>query len=81
MEGGQWSRVLSAGRDRVLVAEAGEAGIVGFGSCGKARAGALGFEGEVYTLYVLPDHQGRGSAGFCSRRCSSNCDRMVTVRH
>lgn len=60
MEGGQWSRVLESGRDRVVVAETDGAGIVGFGSCGKARAGALGFEGEVYTLYVLPDHQGQG---------------------
>lgn len=60
MEGGQWSRVLNEGRDRVYVAESDGAGIVGFGSCGKARAGALGFEGEVYTLYVLPDYQGQG---------------------
>ena len=63
VEGGQWARILGGGRDRVLVAEAGGAGgagIVGFGSCGKARAGALGFEGEVYTLYVLPDYQGKG---------------------
>ncbi len=60
MESSQWARVLGSGRDHVVVAESDRAGVVGFGSCGKARAGALGFEGEVYTLYVLPDHQGQG---------------------
>ena len=60
IEGGQWARVLDSGRDRVVVADSETAGVVGFGSCGKARAGALGFEGEVYTLYVLPDFQGQG---------------------
>ena len=60
VEGGQWARVLGGGRDRVVVAETEVGRVVGFGSCGRARAGGLGFEGEVYTLYVLPDFQGQG---------------------
>jgi ribosomal protein S18 acetylase RimI-like enzyme len=32
----------------------------GFGNCGRARDGELRFAGEVFTLYVAPDHQGRG---------------------
>jgi len=47
------------GADTVLVAEGpGGAGIVGFGNCGRARRG--GNRGEVFTLYVAGDWQGRG---------------------
>jgi ribosomal protein S18 acetylase RimI-like enzyme len=47
------------GADTVLVAEdAGGAGIVGFGNCGRARCGSA--VGEVFTLYVAGDWQGRG---------------------
>ena len=76
--------VLRAGpRDAVLVASVAEAGssrgeIVGFASCGPAdrrsggsRPGGSGpasFDGEVHTLYVLPDwqEQGLGRALLCS---------------
>jgi ribosomal protein S18 acetylase RimI-like enzyme len=34
--------------------------IVGFGSCGRARPGPLPQAGEIFTLYVLPDHQEAG---------------------
>jgi ribosomal protein S18 acetylase RimI-like enzyme len=49
--------------DTVLVAEdAGGAGIVGFGNCGRERQGGVlgGKMGEVFTLYVANDWQGRG---------------------
>ena len=42
------------------VAEDESGGIAGYGSAGPARASGLGFASEVYTLYVAPDHQGRG---------------------
>jgi len=51
------------GADTVLVAEdTGGAGIVGFGNSGRARhEGAPGGAmGEVFTLYVAGDWQGRG---------------------
>lgn len=59
----QWDAELRRrpGGERVLVAETlGPDGreIVGFGSCGRARGGPC--PGEVYTLYVASDWQGRG---------------------
>jgi ribosomal protein S18 acetylase RimI-like enzyme len=51
-------------RESTLVAEAEGAGVVGFASFGPVRRAGLPpgtrFLGEVYTLYVLPDYQGRG---------------------
>ncbi len=44
----------------VMVAEDSRAGVVGFGSCGRARYANLPHDGEVYTLYVLTDYRGRG---------------------
>ncbi len=44
----------------VAVADCRGVGVVGFGSCGPMRTGALPYDGEVFTLYVLPDYQGRG---------------------
>lgn len=38
----------------------GAAGVVGFGSCGPTRDSRLNHAGEVYTLYVHPDHQDLG---------------------
>ncbi len=57
-----WSRTIArhGSGEIVLVAEDAGAGIVGFGSCGRARGENLPYEGEVYTLYVLHDHQGEG---------------------
>ena len=59
IEGGRWARSLGRG-ERVLVAELDAGPVVGFGSCGRARTRALPYSGEVFTLYVLPGHQGQG---------------------
>ncbi len=73
-----WRRSLTrAGKsDIVLVAEAGEAGPVGFASAGPSRESALPFGGEVQTLYVLPDWQnqgiGRGLLEGCFQRLNDN---------
>ncbi len=61
VEGGHWGRVLSRGRETVLVAEYDVHGVIGFGSCGRCRSAGLGYDGEVYTLYVLPDYQDQGA--------------------
>lgn len=58
----------SGGGDLVFVAEHPKDGVVGFASCGALR-GALPYAGEVYTLYVAQDHQGRG----LGRRLLSRC--------
>lgn len=61
----RWQRVLmrEGASERVLVAEATKPRgrlLVGFGSCGLARRSTLPYKGEVYTLYVAGDWQGRG---------------------
>ncbi|HET7085791.1 MAG TPA: GNAT family N-acetyltransferase [Rhizomicrobium sp.] len=45
----------------ILVAEEPRFGAIGLCSLGKARDSGLGFEGEVYTLYVDPAFLGRGA--------------------
>ncbi|MBG03887.1 MAG: GNAT family N-acetyltransferase [Rhodospirillaceae bacterium] len=58
-EKGGWSGTL-LNRERVYIAETENCGIVGFGSYGPQRLSNMKSEGEVYTLYVSPDFQGRG---------------------
>lgn len=58
-----WRHWLAQRSGSVLVAEApARAGleIVGFGSCGELRSADLPYKGEIYTLYVTDDWQGRG---------------------
>lgn len=76
IEGGRWERSLG-GREKVLVAEE-DGAVIGFGSCGRCRLRALPFDGEVYTLYVAPDHQGHGAGralltGLFGELASSGC--------
>ncbi len=55
-----WSTLLRHGRGRVWV-WADEAGsLQGFGNCGPLRQRALGYEGEISMLYVLPEAQNQG---------------------
>ena len=57
----RWRVMLARRRsEQVFVAEINAVGVVGFASCGALRSGFYGYRGEVYTLYVLPDWQGRG---------------------
>lgn len=62
---GQTARWLSAiraqAREVVLVAEDAKAGLVAMSSFGPARDRSLGYDGEVYTLYVDPNHYGQGA--------------------
>jgi ribosomal protein S18 acetylase RimI-like enzyme len=63
-----WRRLLGRpqAEETILVAEvesaasAGGPQVVGFGSCGPSRPYGLPFRGEVFTLYVTDDWQGRG---------------------
>ena len=45
----------------VIVAEDHQYGVIGLASLGGARDSGLGFEGEVYTLYVDPAFFGQGA--------------------
>jgi GNAT superfamily N-acetyltransferase len=56
----RWQAVIK-GSGTVLVAEDAQYGPVGLSSLGPARDRSLGFEGEVYTLYVDPAFLGRGT--------------------
>lgn len=60
IEAERWDAAIRRGAT-VIVAEDAAAGVVGFGSCGPSRAHSLPFDGEVQTLYVAPDHHGRGA--------------------
>jgi ribosomal protein S18 acetylase RimI-like enzyme len=59
----RWHRQLVSGPDGdgVFVAvDGGSRGVVGFVTCGAQRSRLAGYEGEVYTLYLLDEVQGRG---------------------
>jgi GNAT superfamily N-acetyltransferase len=58
-----WTREIVKGgpHDGVIVAEDESYGIIGFASFGAARDRAVGYDGEIYTLYVDPNHVGRGA--------------------
>jgi ribosomal protein S18 acetylase RimI-like enzyme len=47
-------------KSAVLVAEDARHGAIGLAGFGAARDRGLGFDGEVYTLYVAPGFQGQG---------------------
>ena len=57
-----WRGILRDARaDSITrVAEGPDSRVVGFANAGRARPTNLPHDGEVYTLYVLPDHQGAG---------------------
>jgi GNAT superfamily N-acetyltransferase len=58
----RWQAAIRArGSEHVLVAETRNHGIVGMASAGPARDRGLGFDGEVYTLYVDPAFLGHGA--------------------
>ena len=54
-----WATVIEREPRDVRVAADRNGNILGFGSCGRSRAGAA-FAGEVFTLYVSPDWQNQG---------------------
>lgn len=44
----------------VFVTDEPEVGVVGFASCGPLREAVGDYDGELYGLYILKEHQGRG---------------------
>ena len=56
-----WAEVATRGRDSIVLVAEDEAGeVAGFVSAGPARPRVPGYRGEIYTLYVDQDRQGRG---------------------
>jgi ribosomal protein S18 acetylase RimI-like enzyme len=56
----RWQNMIRRG-GTVLVAEDARHGAIGLCSLGAARDRGVGFEGEIYTLYVDPGFLGRGT--------------------
>jgi L-amino acid N-acyltransferase YncA len=57
----RWRAAIRANsREQVLIAESEECGVIGMASLGPSRDRGLGYDGEVYTLYVDPLHFGCG---------------------
>ena len=67
-----WRRRLSlkAPDSATFLAELTGHGIVGFASCGDARAPIEGLDAEIYALYVLQAHQQRGVGRELVRACA-----------
>lgn len=57
-----WGRTLTRGgaQERVHVAVSEDDAVIGFASGGRARAGCLGYDSEIYTLYLDDEYQGSG---------------------
>ena len=59
-----WARAIrnakGAKKEQILVIEEEKYGVIGIGSCGFNRDRIATYSGEVYTLYVHPDHQNKG---------------------
>jgi len=53
-----WARAIRSG-SRLLVLEFHES-IVGYASVGRSRVPSLGYRGEIFELYLTPEHQGVG---------------------
>jgi ribosomal protein S18 acetylase RimI-like enzyme len=55
------SAIVAKSREFVFVAETAEHGVIGMSSFGPSRDRDLGFDSEVYTLYIDPAFFGRGA--------------------
>src|ERR1700758_2377366 len=54
-----WKRFLVRRPGDLMVATTQDGEVVGFGSCGVQLDPQFTYDGEVFTLYVLPDFQGQ----------------------
>lgn len=57
----QWTDRLNEGAQIVFVVHAADGAILGFSSGGVSSEPVEGYDGEITTLYVLPEAQGRGA--------------------
>lgn len=55
-----WSRFVAKHPGDLIVAVDSRNQVLGFGSCGTQRDLALPTGGEIFSIYVHPDHQGQG---------------------
>jgi len=70
-DGPEWERRLERATGESAIFVAGRDGdVVGFASCGPARAPVENLGGEIYALYVLQKHQRRGVGRALVRECA-----------
>ena len=55
-----WTSYVARSPADILVATGEKGAVIGFGNCGIQRGGVPDLAGEIFTLYVAPDHQGQG---------------------
>ena len=56
----QWTKILGQPTHHTFVVEDADQGIIGFANGGSERRGDLGFEGELYAIYLLQEFRGQG---------------------
>jgi len=68
-----WEKIFAKKEPQnfIFVAEAFEKGLVGFTSGGLPRDEELGYEGEIYSIYVAPSWQGQGIGKSLLNKASS----------
>ncbi len=74
----QWVRTLEQSDTISFLAQDEFQRIVGFITAGKEGSGTTGFSSEVYTLYVLPSQQRRGTG---SRLLRAASDALASAGH
>lgn len=65
-----WRRRLAQPGQCTWIAETPRDGVIGFANCGDARASVDGLDAEIYALYVIQSHQGRGVGRELMRACA-----------
>jgi ribosomal protein S18 acetylase RimI-like enzyme len=78
---GMWKRLLASPDLFIFVAEDGT-GVFGFVGGGRVREAISGFAAELYALYVLREHQGRGAGrlltfALVDRLCEEGFESML----
>ena len=72
-------RLTHRNEGRLVIAGGGAAGrIVGYAAFGRCRVGSLPFGGELYELYLLPEHQGQGLG---RRLCAAVAGHLLESGH
>jgi L-amino acid N-acyltransferase YncA len=62
-----WASVVGREDHALFVAEDNDGAVVGFASGGAERSGDPAFTGELYAIYLLAEHQGRGAGRALAR--------------
>lgn len=56
----RWREKIAVGEETILVAMSEDQVIMGYASGGESRYDLKEYEGELYAIYILKEHQGKG---------------------